>query len=94
MTKLKYMLGAGVLAAGALGLAASVTAQQSGLGSDLTPMGALVGDAPEEAKTAMERQVVEGWAPHVVNGRMPVEQPMALAWGVRPRNDPSARLGS
>ena len=40
MTKLKYMLGAGVLAAGALGLAASVTAQQSGLGSDLTPMGA------------------------------------------------------
>ncbi|HEU4517466.1 MAG TPA: DUF1329 domain-containing protein [Steroidobacteraceae bacterium] len=40
MTKLKYVLGAGVLAAGALGLAASVTAQQSGLGSDLTPMGA------------------------------------------------------
>ena len=40
MTKLKTMLGAGVLAAGALGLAASVTAQQSGLGSDLTPMGA------------------------------------------------------
>jgi hypothetical protein len=40
MTKLKTMLGAGVLAAGALGLAAAVTAQQSGLGSDLTPMGA------------------------------------------------------
>ena len=40
MTKLKYMLGAGVLAASALGLVASVTAQQSGLGSDLTPIGA------------------------------------------------------
>ena len=40
MTKLKTMLGAGVLVAGALGLAASVTAQQSGLGADLTPMGA------------------------------------------------------
>ncbi|HEU5468621.1 MAG TPA: DUF1329 domain-containing protein [Steroidobacteraceae bacterium] len=40
MTKLKYILGAGVLAAGALGLAAVVTAQQSGLGADLTPMGA------------------------------------------------------
>jgi hypothetical protein len=46
-------------------------------------MGALVGDAPEEAKAEMERQVVEGWAPCVVNGRMPVEQQMALAWGVR-----------
>ena len=40
MTKLKTMLGAGVLVAGALGLADSVTAQQSGLGADLTPMGA------------------------------------------------------
>ena len=40
MTKLKTMLGAGVLAAGVLGLAATVTAQQSGLGADLTPMGA------------------------------------------------------
>jgi ubiquinone/menaquinone biosynthesis C-methylase UbiE len=50
---------------------------------NLTPMGALVRDAPDEAKAAMERQVVEGWAPCVVNGRMPVQQPMALAWGVR-----------
>jgi ubiquinone/menaquinone biosynthesis C-methylase UbiE len=50
---------------------------------NLTPMGALVGDAPEEAKAAMERQVVEGWASCVVNGRLPVEQPMALAWGLR-----------
>ena len=50
---------------------------------NLTPMGALVGDAPEEAKVAMERQVVDAWTPSVVNGRIPVEQPMALAWGVR-----------
>ena len=57
---------------------------------NLTPMGALVGDAPDAAKAAMERQVVAGWAPHVVNGRMPVEQPMALAWGVRSWNDPTA----
>jgi ubiquinone/menaquinone biosynthesis C-methylase UbiE len=51
---------------------------------NLTPMGALVADAPEQAKAAMERQVVEAWGPSVVNGRIPVEQPMALAWGVRP----------
>lgn len=50
---------------------------------DLTPMGPLVADAPEDAKAAMERQVVEAWTPSVVNGRIPVEQPMALAWGVR-----------
>jgi ubiquinone/menaquinone biosynthesis C-methylase UbiE len=50
---------------------------------NLTPMGPLVADAPEEAKAAMERQVVEAWTPFVVNGRIPVEQPMALAWGVR-----------
>jgi ubiquinone/menaquinone biosynthesis C-methylase UbiE len=50
---------------------------------NLTPMGPLVADASEEAKAAMERQVVEAWTPSVVNGRIPVEQPMALAWGVR-----------
>jgi ubiquinone/menaquinone biosynthesis C-methylase UbiE len=50
---------------------------------NLTPMGALVADAPEEARAAMERQVLEGWASSVVDGRLPVEQPMALAWGVR-----------
>jgi len=50
---------------------------------NLTPMGPLVADAPEEAKAAMERQVVEAWTPSVVDGRTPVEQPMALAWGVR-----------
>jgi ubiquinone/menaquinone biosynthesis C-methylase UbiE len=50
---------------------------------NLTPMGALVADAPEQAKAAMERQVVDAWGPLVVNGRIPVEQPMALAWGTR-----------
>jgi ubiquinone/menaquinone biosynthesis C-methylase UbiE len=50
---------------------------------NLTPMGPLVADAPEEAKAAMERQVVEAWRPSVENGRIPVEQPMALARGLR-----------
>jgi ubiquinone/menaquinone biosynthesis C-methylase UbiE len=50
---------------------------------DLTPMGALVADAPEEAKAALERQVVDGSARWLVDDRMRVEQPMALAWGVR-----------
>lgn len=50
---------------------------------NLTPLGPLVADAPEEAKAAMERQVVEAWTPSVVNGRIPLEQPMALAWGVK-----------
>ncbi len=51
---------------------------------NLTPMGPLVADASEEAKAAMERQVVEAWTPSIVDGRIPVEQPMALAWGLRP----------
>ena len=50
---------------------------------NLTPMGPLFADAPDEAKAAMERQVVEAWTPSVVNGRIPVEQPMALARAVR-----------
>jgi Protein of unknown function (DUF1329) len=40
MTKLKDILGAGILAAGALGLAAAVTAQQARPGAEFTPMGA------------------------------------------------------
>jgi hypothetical protein len=50
---------------------------------NLTPMGPLVAQAPEDAKAAMERQVVEAWTPHLVDGRTAVDQPMALAWGVR-----------
>src|SRR5512134_518812 len=41
MTKLKTILGAGILAAGAVGFAATAAAQQAArLGADLTPMGA------------------------------------------------------
>ena len=50
---------------------------------NLTPLGAFVGPAPEEAKDAMERQFVEACATHVVDGRLPVDQPMALAHAVR-----------
>lgn len=51
---------------------------------NLTPMGPIVADAPDAAQAAMERQVVEAWTPHIVDGRTPVDQPMALAWGKRP----------
>jgi len=51
---------------------------------NLTPMGPLVAGAPEAAQAAMERQVVEAWTPHVVDGTLPVDQPMALASGRRP----------
>ena len=50
---------------------------------NLTPMGPLVAQAPEEAKAAMERQVVEGWQPFVVDGVTAGEQPMAVARGRR-----------
>jgi ubiquinone/menaquinone biosynthesis C-methylase UbiE len=50
---------------------------------NLTPMGQIVAEASEEAKGAMERQVVQAWTPYVVEGTMPVDQPMALAWGRR-----------
>lgn len=48
---------------------------------NITPIGALVADAPEEAKAALERDVVEAWTPHLVDGRLPVDQPMVLAHG-------------
>ncbi len=51
---------------------------------NLTPMGPLVAQASDGAKAAMERDVVEAWNPHVVDGRTPIDQPMALAWGTRP----------
>jgi ubiquinone/menaquinone biosynthesis C-methylase UbiE len=50
---------------------------------NLTPMGPLVGQAPASAKTAMERDVVAAWTPLVVDGRIEIDQPMALAWGQR-----------
>jgi SAM-dependent methyltransferase len=51
---------------------------------NLTPMSSFVAEATEEAKAAVERHVVEAWTPHVVDGRIRIDQPMALAWGRRP----------
>jgi hypothetical protein len=48
---------------------------------NLTPMGPLVAAAPEEARLAMERQVVDRWQPFVVNDKTLVEQPMVIASG-------------
>jgi ubiquinone/menaquinone biosynthesis C-methylase UbiE len=48
---------------------------------NLTPMGPFVDAASEEARLAMERQVVDRWQPFVVNGRTRVEQPMVIASG-------------
>jgi hypothetical protein len=50
---------------------------------NLTPLSALVAEAPDDAKDALERRVVEAWTPQVVNGTFPVDQPMALARGRR-----------
>jgi SAM-dependent methyltransferase len=50
---------------------------------NLTPMGPLVADAPEAAKAALEQQVVDAWTPSLVHDRIPVQQPMALAWAAR-----------
>jgi hypothetical protein len=51
---------------------------------NLTPMAPFVANAPEAARQAMEAQVTDTWAPHVRDGRTPVEQPMILASGTRP----------
>ena len=45
----------------------------------LTPMGPLVEGAPETAKDAFERQVVEAWQPFVVDGETRFDQPMVIA---------------
>lgn len=45
----------------------------------LTPMAPLVAQATDEAKTAMERKVVDGWQPFVLDGRVAGEQPMVIA---------------
>ena len=50
---------------------------------NLTPMGPFVAKAPDAAKAAMERQVVETWQPYVVDGTTPLEQPMVIATGRR-----------
>lgn len=48
---------------------------------NLTPMGPFVAQAPTAAQTAMERQVVDSWAPFVVDGATLVDQPMVIATG-------------
>lgn len=50
---------------------------------NLTPMGPIVAAASGVARAAMERDVVEAWRPHLVGGGIPMDQPMALAWGRR-----------
>ena len=49
----------------------------------LTPMGPFVAQATATAQSALERQVVEGWRPYVVDGATLVEQPMVTARGRR-----------
>lgn len=49
----------------------------------LTPIAPLVAQAPDDAKVAMERQVVEEWQPFVRDGHTVVEQPMVVAHGRR-----------
>lgn len=48
---------------------------------NLTPMGPFVAEASEEARSAMERQLVERWQPFIVNGETVVDQPMVIASG-------------
>jgi SAM-dependent methyltransferase len=50
---------------------------------NLTPMGPLVAAASEAAQAAMESQFVDAAQPYVVNGGMPVDQPMVIATGQR-----------
>lgn len=48
---------------------------------NLTPMAPFVARAPEDAKAAMEREVVEGLEPYVSDGRTPLDQPMGIGTG-------------
>lgn len=50
---------------------------------NLTPMGPIVTQAPEQAQLALEAQFVDACQDLVVDGRVQVEQPIALAWGRR-----------
>jgi len=50
---------------------------------NLTPMGPFVSQATEAARSAMERQVVDGWQPYVVDGKTLLDQPMVIATGRR-----------
>lgn len=48
---------------------------------NLTPMAPFVAEASEEARTALERHVVDLCQPYVVNGVTPVDQPIVIATG-------------
>ncbi len=48
---------------------------------NLTPMAALVQEAPESARAAMEKQFVDSVQPQVVDGTTVVEQPMVIVTG-------------
>lgn len=51
--------------------------------SNITPMAPIVAAAPEEAKAALERDVVHGWAPFVTDDRLAGRQPIMIAAGRR-----------
>lgn len=46
-----------------------------------TPMAPFVAQAPAAAQAAMERHVVDGWQPFMVDGVVAAEQPMVIATG-------------
>lgn len=46
---------------------------------NLTPMGPVVAQAPDSAKTALERDVVAGWQPYLEDGAAVADQPMVIA---------------
>lgn len=48
---------------------------------NLTPIGAFVAKAPEEAQAALEVEFVEQCQPYVVDGSLIVNQPMVIATG-------------
>jgi hypothetical protein len=48
---------------------------------NLTPMGPFVAKASDAAKSSMERQAVDAWRPHVVDGTIRADQPMVVATG-------------
>ena len=50
---------------------------------NLTPMGPVVAQASEAARSALEGQAVEAWQPYVVDGTIKAEQPMVVASGRR-----------
>lgn len=50
---------------------------------NITPMGPIVAAAPEEAKAALERDVLRGWASFATDGRLVGRQPMVVASGRR-----------